>query len=293
MEVYRIAPWAMELPETMSPTQGRQLAIDRIAWREAGRPNPAETDQWTDDEELDSLVSRHSHDTLELSGLKLRTVPEELYRTEGITFLFLMDNRIEIIPERFAQTLQLECLSLFGNPLREIPASVLLMEGLQYLYLGRSALIDLPVLDRPNPHMRSLGLERTEWLDIPDGYLANFPNLRSLLLGQSFRHKIPHEVFSLNELIQLDFEGNPLRTLPPEVGNLRKLSSLNLKDCKLEALPKELGKLSLLEEKAGSSPFGLKISGNPFKDKELKRIAKLKNPLMTTEALAWARDNGS
>jgi hypothetical protein len=141
--------------------------------------------------------------------------------------------------------------------------------------------------------MRSLGLERTEWLEIPDGYLANFPNLRSLLLGQSSRHKIPMEVFSLRELVQLDFEGNPLRTLPPEVGKLRNLISLNLKHCKLEELPKELAELTALEEKAGKGPFGLNISGNPFKDKELKRIAKLKNPLMTTEALAWARDNGS
>jgi Leucine-rich repeat (LRR) protein len=293
MEVCRIAPWATELPETLSAAQGRQLAIDRIAWRDAGRPDPAETDQWSDDQELDYLLGRHSDDTLELSSLKLRTVPEELYRSEGIKFLFLTDNRIETIPERFAQIFRLESLSLFANPLREIPASLLLMEGLEYLYLGRSALVDLPALDRPNPHIRSLGLERTEWLDIPEDYLANFPNLRSLLLGQSFRHEIPHAVFSLGELIQLDLEGNPLRTLPPEVGKLRNLASLNLKDCKLEALPKELGELSVLEEKAGSGPFGLNIAGNPFKDKELKRIAKLKNPLMTKEALAWARDNRS
>lgn len=104
-------PWASELPETLSAAQGRQLAIDRIAWRDAGRPDPAEADQWLDDEELDYLLDRHSHDTLDLGSLKLRTVPEELYRTEGIKFLFLMDNRIETISERFAQTFRLEGLS--------------------------------------------------------------------------------------------------------------------------------------------------------------------------------------
>jgi hypothetical protein len=65
-------------------------------------------------------------------------------------------------------------------------------------------------LDLPAPSIRTLGLDRTEWLDIPDGYLANFPNLRALLPGHSFRRKIPGEAFSLPELTQLDFEGNPL-----------------------------------------------------------------------------------
>ncbi|WP_054312225.1 leucine-rich repeat domain-containing protein [Mesorhizobium sp. 1M-11] len=289
----RIAPWETELPDDLTPAQGYQLALDRIAWRAAGRPDPATLDDWPDDDDLDYLLSRHSHDTLDLNSLKLRKVPDELYQSDGVTFLFLMDNRIETIPEQFAEVLRLEELSLFGNPLREVPASLLLMEGLKGLYLGRSALTRLPYLDRPSTSIRTLGLERTEWLEIPEDYLANFPNLRSLLLGHSFRHNIPDEVFGLAELIQLDFEGNSLKALSPHIGRLTKLLSLQLRNCKLETLPKELGKLTMLEEKAGSGPFGLHISGNPFKDKELKRIAKLKNPQQTIEALAWASANGS
>jgi Leucine-rich repeat (LRR) protein len=289
----RIAPWETELSDDLTPAQGYQLALDRIAWRAAGRPDPATLEDWPDDDDLDYLLSRHSHDTLDLNSLKLRKVPDELCQSEGIKFLFLMDNRIEIIPGRFAEVLRLEELSLFGNPLREVPASLLLMEGLKGLYLGRSALTRLPHLDRPSTSIRTLGLERTEWLEIPEGYLANFPNLRSLSLGHSFRHKIPDEVFGLTELIQLDFEGNSLKVLSRQIGRLTKLLSLQLRDCKLETLPKALGELTRLEERAGSGPFGLHISGNPFKDKELKRIAKLKNPQQTIEALAWARSNGS
>ncbi|TKT79339.1 leucine-rich repeat domain-containing protein [Aquamicrobium sp. LC103] len=289
----RIAPWAIELPDDLTPAQGHQLALDRIAWREAGRPDPSTLEEWPDDDELDYLLSRHSHDTLDLNGLKLREIPDELHRSEGIKFLFLDNNRIETIPERLVETLRLEHLSLFANPLRNIPASLFLMNGLEGLYLGRSALVDLPALERPATSIRTLGFDRTEWLEIPEGYLANFPNLRVLLLGHSFRHNIPEEVFSLNELIQLDFEGNPLTALPPSVGRLGKLISLELQGCKLETLPKELGELTKLEERAGSGPCGLHISGNPFKDRELRRIAKLKNPQQTTEALAWARANGS
>ncbi|PQZ29448.1 hypothetical protein CQZ93_04120 [Ochrobactrum vermis] len=293
MVMPRFAPWATDLPDDLTPAQGYQLALDRIAWRAAGRPDPATLDEWPNDDDLDYLLSRHSHDTLDLNSLKLRTIPDELYQSGGIAFLFLMDNRIETLPERFTEMLRLEQLSLFGNPLREIPASLLLMAGLEGLYLGRSALTRLPHLDRPSTSIKTLGLERTEWLEIPDGYLANFPNLRSLSLGYSSRHKIPDEVFGLAELIQLDFEGNSLKALSPQIGRLTKLLSLQLRDCKLETLPKELGELTKLEEKAGSGPFGLHISGNPFKDKELRRIAKLKNPQQTVEALLWARANGS
>ncbi|NKB84719.1 leucine-rich repeat domain-containing protein [Ochrobactrum grignonense] len=168
-----------------------------------------------------------------------------------------------------------------------------MMEGLESLELGRSALTRLPQLEQPSNSIRRLGLDRTEWLEISEGYLANFPNLRSLSLGHSFRHKIPEEVFGLSELIQLDFEGNSLKALSPQIGRLTKLLSLELRNCKLETLPKALGKLTKLEERAGSGPFGLHISGNPFKDKELKRIAKLKNPQQTVEALAWVRSHGS
>lgn len=289
----RIAPWETDLPDDLTSAQGYQLALDRITWRAAGRPDPATLDDWPDDDDLDYLLSRHSHDTLDLNSLKLRKVPDELYQSEGIKFLFLMDNRIETIPDEFGKAFRLEQLSLFGNPLREVPATLLLMEGLEGLELGRSALTRLPHLEQPSTSIKRLGLDRTEWLEIPEGYLANFPNLRSLSLGHSFRHKIPEETFGLSELMQLDVEGNSLKALSPQIGRLTKLLSLQLRDCKLETLPKALGELTQLEEKAGSGPFGLHISGNPFKDKELKRIAKLKNPQQTIEALAWARANGN
>lgn len=38
---------------------------------------------------------------------------------------------------------------------------------------------------------------------------------------------------------------------------------------------------------------GKTFDGNPFRHKELKRIAKLKNPQQTIEALSWSRANGS
>lgn len=293
MSSLRIAPWADELPDDLTPQQGLLLAIDRIAWRNAGRPDPSEFGDWTDDEQLSYVFGRHSQDTLELGALKLRQIPQELLQTEGVSYLFLMNNRLEMLPPEFCEKLRLEGLVLDRNPLRSVPADLFEMPGLDNLSLSSTPILELPVPRHANPTLKSLILDDMHWLDIPHGFLSSFPNLRALSFERSEQQRIPPDTFDCAQLVQLCVGGNPLKTLPSEIGRLDKLISLKLGDCQLTTLPKTLGKLTSLEAKAGSGPFGLHIAGNPFKDKELKRIAKLKNPAMTIEALAWARDNGT
>lgn len=172
----RLAPWIIDLPNDLTVEQGLQLARDRIVWRAAGRPDPADMDEWSDDDQIDFYVAgRHTSDTLDLNALKLRAIPEEIATQEGLDYLFLMGNRIEIIPAAFAETFRCISLHLFGNPLRNVPAALFHMKGLTDLYLGRSALVDLPQLDRPASQLKILGLDRTEWLDIPTASCTSFP----------------------------------------------------------------------------------------------------------------------
>lgn len=288
-----IAPWADDLPDDLTPQKGFQIAIDRIAWRNAGRPDPSEFSDWADDDKLSYAVGRHSHDTLELGSLKLRQLPPELFEMEGLTYLFLPNNRLEALPPEFCERLRLEGLVLDRNPLRSVPVELFEMTGLDNLSLSGTPVIDLPVPRQTNPTLKTLILDDMRWLDIPPDFLRNFPKLKSVSIAGSEQSLLPPDVFGLEQLIQLNVENNPIRSVPGEIGQLRNLLSLKLGDCQLQTLPKALGQLTQLETRAGSGPFGLHIAGNPFRDKELKRIAKLKNPAMTTEALAWARDNGS
>lgn len=290
----RLAPWADDLPDDLTSEQGLQIASDRIDWRNAGRPDPSEAGDWTDDEKLSYVFGRHSNDTLELGSLKLRQLPPKLFRVKGLSYLFLPNNRLEMLPAEFCERLTLEGLHLDRNPLRSVPAELFEMPGLQHLSLSGTPLVELPLPRRDNPDVRGLIFDDMHWLDFSDGFLSRFPKLKSLSFSRSQQVSIPQAVFNLPELIQLCANGNPIKVLPAEIGQVGNLQSLQLKDCELTTLPKALGQLTQLEKKAGSGgPFGLHIGGNPFKDKELKRIAKLKNPVMTTEALAWARDNGS
>lgn len=289
----RIAPWADDLPDELTSEQGLQIASDRIDWRNAGRPDPSDAGDWTDDEKLSYVFGRHSHDTLELGSLRLTQLPPKLFRMEGLSYLFLPNNRLEVLPAEFCGTLRLEGLVLDRNPLRSVPVELFEMPGLQHLSLSGTPLVELPLPRRDNPDVRGLIFDDTRWLEFPSGFLSRFPNLKSLSFSRSEQVVIPPEVFGLSDLMQLCADGNQIKVLPAEIGRLSNIQSLQLKDCELTTLPKALGQLTQLEKKAGVGPFGLHIGGNPFKDKELKRIAKLKNPAMTTEALAWARDNGS
>jgi Leucine-rich repeat (LRR) protein len=99
----------------------------------------------------------------------------------------------------------------------------------------------------------------------------------------------------LNALKQLSLEDNPIKHIPDEIGLLKSLTQLDLSNCQLETLPKALADATGLREvmkRTSLDSFGLRIKGNPFKNKELQRIAKLKNPARTLEALDWAAVNG-
>ncbi|PPD46608.1 MAG: hypothetical protein CTY15_00930 [Methylocystis sp.] len=285
-DVVRIPPWAR--PESVSEEEGWHLARDRIAWRSQGYPDPSSFEGWSGDGQVDYLLSRPTPDTLDLSGLGLRRLPQELSEAIGLSFLFLDSNRLESVPVELLENLSLESLSLFANPLREAQAALFALPGLKDLYLGRTPMTRLGVPPKPVETLQMLTLDMTEWLDVPEGFLAALPNLTALSMDNAFRKEIPPEAFGLKNLRQLSFAGNALSALPPEIGRLSNLRSLNLEGCKLQSLPRALAGLQGLADAAKSEIMGLRIAGNPFRDKELKRIAKLKNPERTLAALDWA-----
>jgi len=59
---------------------------------------------------------------------------------------------------------------------------------------------------------------------------------------------LPHELFMLNEIRELNFYRNLISVIPPDIKFLRHLQNLNLGSNKLTTIPVELGQLMALEE---------------------------------------------
>ena len=64
---------------------------------------------------------REGETELDLSGMALTEVPEEIAQLSNLQMLYLQNNQLTRIPEVIAQLSQLKGLSLYHNQIKEIP----------------------------------------------------------------------------------------------------------------------------------------------------------------------------
>lgn len=296
------------MAETRTPLE---IARRRIAWFKEGNPNTADP-QWRDvfpgDDEDDVGLSPDA-DVLMLSGLGLREVPPEVFELEGVGTLLLGNQPLQVLPPEIGRLEGLESLDLTYTQVERLPDALFGLPGLRELYLQGSAIKSLP---------DSFKQARLEFLTLDDTELERFPDLsgvdsslKSLTLEGFKGQALPAGVLTIKGLRQLDCSRSALRSLPLEIGRLRELVQLKIQKCKLTSLPRSIADIAFEEvfaahrERAlarGADPeklppvpslYGIHLSGNPFKDKELRRIAKIKETEARTLAVqAWCRAFG-
>lgn len=240
--------------------------------------NPAEQ------EAIDEAVKRigdcirRRRTGLDLSGLRLRSLPPRIAQLPQLTELNLAENRLETLPPELSQFTHLTRLNLSNNPLARIPPAIGQFSKLTRLDITQTPLCDLPpeigmlagltrlYLDHnrlenlPPEIARLTGLTR---LGLSHNLLATFPpevaqleKLTRLDLSHNRLRILPPEIGRLTILTVLDLSHNPLESLPPEIGQLAKLTVLNTSSTNLTTLPAELGRLASLTE--------LDLAGNPL-----------------------------
>jgi Leucine-rich repeat (LRR) protein len=265
-----------------------------IQWREAGYPFPTETRGPWLDHLTDELESPPPLDTLILAPWGLTTLPPEISSLKGVEFLFLQYNQLATIDTKMIAGLGLTSLMLTGNPLQSVPASLFDIDSLQDVYLNDAQLTTLPLPSSNLERLAMLNLSNNPHLTLPKGFLARLPNLKSLMLDGYAHADVPAEVLQLTQLKQLTFDHSKISALPDAIATMTGLRQLSLEHAQLTSLPKSLATMSGLAEAARKLNFmGLKLQGNPFADKQLRKIAKLKNPARTEQAMAWAAEFGS
>jgi internalin A len=201
---------------------------------------------------------------LDLSGLYLRTLPEELTRLPHLTELYLGENWLYHLPEWLADFTELSVLSLRRNQMRNDPEFLSRLTGLTVLELGDSSTPHLPEWLTVLPRLTSLRVGTRRLAELP-GWIGSLTGLRELCLKDNSLSTLPE---SMPELTVLDVRNNHFRTLPedlavtleklwvsgnglgsiPGIGRLVNLTSLKIGRTDLHEIPEEIASLARLTE---------------------------------------------
>ncbi|MFL6334657.1 MAG: COR domain-containing protein [Pyrinomonadaceae bacterium] len=236
---------------------------------ESGSLGEQESDGWATALSRIELAGSEQNTKLDLSGLGLSELPEQLAQLTHLYTLDLKNNKLTTLPEWFFDLTNLAVLNLSGNQLSSLPDSVGRLSQLSWLYLSRNELSELPEAVGSLTKLTHLfawknrletlpdnlnHLSQLEIIEVSDSPLSALPdtlgqlrNLRELKAGNTGLESLPDWVGDLTELEVIEAYGNKLTELPEALRKLAKLRKLNLANNRLTDLPPWLRGLPSLE----------------------------------------------
>lgn len=221
-------------------------------------------------------------DRVDLSGRRLRILPEAFGQIVGLVVLNLSNNQLETIPDSIAGLANLEELNASSNLLESLPDSIGLLQKLKILNVSSNK---LPSLPDSICHCRSfveLDVSFNNLTYLPTNIGYELPNLQRLSIQYNKIRSLPTSVCEMYSLRHLDAHFNELRGLPAVIGKLTNLEYLNLSSnfSDLTELPDTFGDLINLKELDLSNN---QIHALPDTFGRLDNLAKLnleENPLV-------------
>ncbi|GAB2289463.1 Plant intracellular Ras-group- LRR protein 1 [Dionaea muscipula] len=165
---------------------------------------------------------------VDLSGKKLRLLPEAFGKIPGLVVLNLSNNQLQAIPDSIGGLERLQVLNLYSNLLELLPDSIGLLVNLKILNVSGNKLQALP---DSLCHCRSLveldaSFNNLTYLPTNIGY--ELVNLRKLSAQYNKINSLPTSIGDMTSLQHLDVHFNELRGLPLSIGKLKNLETLNL-----------------------------------------------------------------
>ncbi|XP_059640442.1 plant intracellular Ras-group-related LRR protein 1-like [Cornus florida] len=187
---------------------------------------------------------------IDLSGRRLRILPEAFGHIRQLVMLNLSSNLLEVVPDSIAGLENLEELNLASNLLESLPDSIGVLLNLKILDVSGNKLTVLP---DSICYCRSLveldaSFNRLTYLPTNIGY--ELGNLRRLSIHLNKIRSLPTSIGGMRSLRLLDVHFNELHGLPLAIGRLTNLEVLNLSSnfSDLTELPDTIGNLTNLKE---------------------------------------------
>jgi hypothetical protein len=108
---------------------------------------------------------------LSLTDMKLKELPESLFRLVNLQVLNLSDNKLKTVPSQISKLQNLQVLVLTDNKVNSLPAEMKELDHLVRLYLGRNRLMEMPAWVG--------GLGKLRYLDLSRNYVTLYDLERS------------------------------------------------------------------------------------------------------------------
>jgi len=177
-------------------------------------------------------AERSGATNLDLHGLGLSEIPENLSKLTNLKRLVLEGNQIATLPENLSKLTNLRVLHLSDNQIATLPESLSKLTNLQYLSLWSNQIATLPES------------------------LSKLTNLQYFHLSNNQIDTLPESLSKLTNLLRLDLEDNQIVTLPESLSKLTTLRYLDLSDNQIAILPESFSRLVKLKH--------LFLDGNPL-----------------------------
>ncbi|BBC27036.1 COR domain-containing protein [Pseudanabaena sp. ABRG5-3] len=184
---------------------------------------------------------------------------------EGWEELYLVGEKIEVLPALIGNCKKLKILSLNSNSLSTIPETIIQLKNLQLLYLRNNCLNHIPEGITMLPNLKSLDLRNNIISEVPN-YIERLNNLESLYLSYNSLKLISDSIGNLPNLQHLNLSHNYLSVMPESIGGLSNLQHLDLSENKLNEISKEIAKLPRLSN--------LALDRNPITKPPLEIVEK-------------------
>jgi len=273
---------------------GNCLAKDGDTRDSGPEMRPSHIDlSWPDDfgdttlSNIPDVVVENGKLTLDLSFLKLKSLPEKVCRTRNVEVLNINCNNISNFPYNFAALRDLKELYLRNNYLEFLPAQVCTLINLEVLELNRNLIETLPYCVSHLHNLRKLNLAFNNIKALPPS-VRYLKELQYLNMEGNDLQCIPEVVFSLSSLEVLVLSDNEIASLPHNLENLVNLKELHIDDNKLTELPvpllQFLSRLDIINVSNNANPLTLTKSEKPNKQIHKQKVNHV-DPKETAEDL--------
>lgn len=148
-----------------------------------------------------------SLEILDLSGNRLKALPEDFGRLQKLKIAFFSFNEFEVFPSVLAECPNLSMVGFKSNQIRTVPAQALAPQ-IRWLILTDNQIQALPADIGRLHKLQKLMLAGNQLRTLPKE-LANCQNLELIRLAANQLETLPHALFNLPRLAWLALAGNP------------------------------------------------------------------------------------